>query len=387
MEPDTIETELASAIDTAQKFLPDWAVALITYVAAALLALLLFRVVFTALNRAVADRDLFWRSLMARGARPMRLILLIVALGLANGVAPVGAAVTSAITHILLVALILCLAWIAYTALYIWTTIHLRRFKLDAEDNLLARKHVTQTRILMRVAKVMIVIIAVATALMTFPAVRQYGVSLLAAGGAAGLVVGLALQPVLKNLFAGIQLALTQPIRIDDALIVEGEWGNVEEITSTYVVIRVWDWRRLVVPLSYFIEQPFQNWTRESAELIGTVMIYLDHTADIAAIRAKAEEIARADPLWDGKVFALQVTDFRERVMEVRILASARNGPRTFDLRCHIREELVAWIQAEMPHALPRTRADLSPAEAAFLGEPAGEASSADAPPSDAPSP
>ncbi|KEO56101.1 mechanosensitive ion channel family protein [Thioclava pacifica] len=370
MQPDQIETELQQAIDAAQRVLPDWAVALAAYLIATLLALALFRVVFSMLTRAVAERDLFWRSLVTRAARPLRLVLLIAALGFANGLAPASEGTTTTITHVLLVALILSLAWIAYTALYIWTTIHLRRFKLDAEDNLLARKHVTQTRILMRVAKVMIVILAVAAALMTFPAVRQYGVSLLAAGGAAGIVVGLALQPVLKNLFAGIQLALTQPIRIDDALIVEGEWGNVEEITATYVVIRVWDWRRLVVPLSYFIEQPFQNWTRESAELIGTVMIYLDHTADIAAIRAKAREITEADPLWDGKVFAVQVTDFRERVMEVRILASARNGPRTYDLRCNIREQLISWLQAEMPSALPRTRAELTSAEATQIAAP-----------------
>lgn len=370
MDPSQIESDLEGAIGAATQVLPAWAVALGAYLTAALMALVLFRLVFTALTRAVAERDLFWRSLVGRGARPARLILLIAALAFANGLAPTSARTAETVGHMLLVALILCLAWIAYTALYIWTTIHLRRFKLDAEDNLLARKHVTQARILMRVAKVLIVILAVAAALMTFPQVRQYGLSLLAAGGAAGIVVGLAFQPVLKNLIAGIQLAITQPIRIDDALIVEGEWGNVEEITSTYVVIRIWDWRRLVVPLSYFIERPFQNWTRESADLIGTVMLYLDHSADIEAIRARAREITEASSLWDGKVFAVQVTDFRERVMEVRVLVSARNGGRTFDLRCEMREKLIAWIQAEMPHALPRTRAEISPDEAALLAAP-----------------
>ncbi|KEP70888.1 mechanosensitive ion channel protein MscS [Thioclava dalianensis] len=354
-----MESGLKDMVTAVNRIAPDWAVALSGFAIAALLALGLFRFVFTLLTRMVAERELFWRSLVARAAQPLRLVLLIVALAFVNQIVPMPPHVSRGVTQILLMALILCLAWIAYTALYIWTTIHLRRFKLDAEDNLLARKHVTQTRILMRVAKVMVVILAVAAALMTFPAVRQYGVSLLAAGGAAGIVVGLALQPVLKNLFAGIQLALTQPIRIDDALIVEGEWGNVEEITATYVVIRIWDWRRLVVPLSYFIEQPFQNWTRESAALIGTVMIYLDHSADIPAIRAKAREIAEASPLWDRDVFAVQVTDFRERVIEVRILVSARNGPRTFDLRCDMREALIDWIKREMPHALPRTRAEI----------------------------
>jgi small-conductance mechanosensitive channel len=166
------------------------------------------------------------------------------------------------------------------------------------------------------------------------------------------------LQPVLKNLIAGIQLAMTQPIRIDDALIVEGEWGNVEEITSTYVVMRLWDWRRMILPLSYFIEKPFQNWTRENADLIGTVMLYLDHTAPVEAIRRKTQEILAASPLWDKRVLAVQVTDFKQTTMEVRILASAASAPRVFDLRCEIREKLIAFLQQEHAHALPRFRTE-----------------------------
>lgn len=196
---------------------------------------------------------------------------------------------------------------------------------------------------------------------MTFDGVRQYGVSLLASAGAAGLVVGLALQPVLKNIFAGIQLAVTQPIRIDDALLVEGEWGNVEEITSTYVVMRLWDWRRLVLPLSYFIEKPFQNWTRDNAALIGTVMIYLDYRTPIDAIRKKVQEIASKSKNWDGRVVNVQVTDFRQNTMEVRILVSAPTSPRTFDLRCEVREQLIAFLQEHHPQALPRVRFDPPP--------------------------
>ena len=173
-------------------------------------------------------------------------------------------------------------------------------------------------------------------------------------------MVGFAFQPVLKNLIAGIQLAVTQPIRIDDAVIVEGEWGQVEEITGTYVVIKIWDWRRLIVPLGYFIEQPFQNWTRETSSLIGVVLLYLDHATDIDGLRAEAQQVVERSALWDGKVFAVQVTDFRERVMEVRILASARNAARTYDLRCEIREKIIGFVQREMPHALPRTRETVS---------------------------
>lgn len=340
-------------------WLPDWLATLMLFALAAVVATAVFRVLMRILTRITADRDLFWRSLVQRCAVPLRLVLLIVAFSFMMAIAPVTSGEALVMLRLLTVATIVCVAWMTYTALYIWTTIHLRRFKLDAEDNLMARKHVTQSRILMRVAKILIIILAVGSILMTFDAVRQYGVSLLASAGAAGIVAGLALQPLLKNLFAGIQIAITQPIRIDDAVIVEGEWGNVEEITSTYVVIRVWDWRRLVIPISYFIEKPFQNWTRDSAELIGVVMLYLDHTAPVDRIRAEGERITRASALWDGQVYNLAVTDFKERVMEIRVLASARNAARTFDLRCEVREKLIAWVQREIPECLPRTREEV----------------------------
>lgn len=261
--------------------------------------------------------------------------------------------------HVLLLCFIACMTLVARTALQIWVALHLRRFRIDVEDNLLARKHVTQSRILQQVGSLLIVAVGISAALMSFDSVRQYGVSLLASAGAAGLVVGLALQPVLRNLFAGIQLAITQPIRIDDAVIVEGEWGNVEEIGGTYVVIRIWDKRRLIVPLSYFMDQPFQNWTRADATLIGVVMLYVDYAVSIPDLRLEAERIVRASPLWDRDVFALQVTDFRETVTEVRILASARNAGRAFDLRCEIREHLLAYLQTDQPHAMPRHRGSI----------------------------
>jgi len=185
---------------------------------------------------------------------------------------------------------------------------------------------------------------------------------------------------LLKNLFAGIQLAVTQPIRLDDALIVEGEWGNVEEITSTYVVMRLWDWRRLILPLSYFIENPFQNWTREDATLIGTVMIYLDYRAPVEIVRRKVRDIAAASPVWDKRVVAVQVTDFRERTMEVRILVSAATAGKAFDLRCEVREKLVAFLQEHHPEALPRQRAELVPGpDAARLSQGAAAAKRAGA--------
>lgn len=340
-------------------WLPDWGLTLLVFVTAYLAGLLIHRIAFRMLTRAVAEKELFWRSTVSRTRRPTRLAVLAACLVFAVLVAPVPPRAEEFVLHVLVICLIVIVTWFAKIVLHIWRTVYLRRFKLDAEDNLLARKHVTQSRILLRVADIVIFVVGLAAILMTFEGVRQYGVSLLASAGAAGLVVGLALQPVLKNLFAGIQLAVTQPIRIDDALLVEGEWGQVEEITSTYVVVRLWDWRRLIVPLSYFIDNPFQNWTREAASLIGTVLIHLDYTAPVAEIRRKAEEIAKASLLWDGQVVNTAVTDFRERTMELRILISAANAAKTFDLRCEMREKLADWLQREHPGALPRTRAEL----------------------------
>jgi len=352
---DSAARQVVASLDWA----PSWLISLLILAAALLLAVVANRLIYRVLTRVVQNRDLFWRSLVQRTEGVTRLALIALFLSVAAGIAPLSPAQAGLLRHVLAICFICLAGWAALTALHIWTTVYLRRFKLDSEDNLLARKHVTQSRILKRVAGTLIVIVTASAALMTFDSVRQYGVSLLASAGAAGLVVGLALQPLLKNLIAGIQLAVTQPIRLEDAVIVEGEWGNVEEITSTYVVVRLWDWRRMVLPLTYFIERPFQNWTRESSSLIGTVMLYVDYTAPVEAMRRKLEEIARASKIWDRQVVNMQVTDFRPSVMEVRMLVSASNAGRAFDLRCEVREKMIAWLQAEHPAALPRQRAEI----------------------------
>jgi small-conductance mechanosensitive channel len=240
------------------------------------------------------------------------------------------------------------------------------RYHEEIAENLLARKHVTQVRVFKRVIDTLVIIFAVSASLMTFDSVRQYGVSLFASAGAAGIIVGLAARPLLSNLIAGIQIAITQPIRIEDAVIIENEWGWVEDIASTYVVIRLWDWRRMVVPLSYFIERPFQNWTRDAASLIGSVILHVDYAADVARIRTYLGEAARDSKLWDGAVVNLQVVDTNNRTMELRALVSARNAPQSWDLRCEIREKLISYLQREMPEALPRDRADISPPLAVY---------------------
>jgi small-conductance mechanosensitive channel len=260
---------------------------------------------------------------------------------------------------VLSLAIIALIGWMAVRAVDIAATLYLHRFRLDVDDNLLARKHITQVRILTRAINTLIIIISVSAGLMTFESVRQYGISLFASAGAAGLIVGLAARPILGNLIAGVQLAVTQPIRIDDAVIVENEYGWIEEITSTYVVVRLWDWRRMIVPLTHFIEKPFQNWTREGSALIGTVFLYLDYSAPIETMRKKLDEIVRQSKLWDGQVVNLQVSDAKERTVEVRILISARNAPATWDLRCEVREKLIAFLRQEHPEALPRERAEV----------------------------
>ncbi len=340
-------------------WVPDWCISLIVFAVAVVAAVVVHRLVFRVSTRLVGGKDLFWRSLLSRSEQPSRFAVVMFGLSVAAGIAPLSPGQANPVQHLLQVGLIALLGWLAGTALGIWSTIYLRKFQLDVEDNLLARKHTTQMRILQRVGVTIITVVTIAAMLMTFDQVRQYGVSLLASAGVAGIVLGLSLQPLLKNLVAGIQLAITQPIRIDDAVIVEGEWGNIEEITATYVVVRIWDWRRMVVPLSYFIEHVFQNWTREGSALIGTVMLYVDYTAPVAAMRAKLEDIAQASALWDRQVVNLQVTDFKTDTMEVRMLVSAGSASRVFDLRCEVREKMIAWLQSEHPRALSRRRIEL----------------------------
>ena len=193
---------------------------------------------------------------------------------------------------------------------------------------------------------------------MTFPSLRAVGFSLFASAGAAGLIVGLAARPTLSNLIAGLQIALTDPIRIDDVVIVEGEWGWIEEINTTYVVVRIWDLRRLVVPLTHFIEKPFQNWTRRSADILGTVFFYADYTVPVDEIRAELRRIVEGSELWDGEVCGLQVTNATERTVELRALVSAATSPEAWDLRCMVRERMIEFLMRHYPESLPRVRAE-----------------------------
>jgi len=307
----------------ALSFAPPWVVSAILLVIAVIVAWLVHAAVLAAAGRLLRGRRPYLVSILGATRNPTRLGLLLLALAIALPTTPLDHETKALLAEGLLLATIGLIGWVASTALEIGAALYLRRFRLDAEDNLLARKHVTQVRVLLRVLDTVIVLLTLGFALMTFDAVRQYGVSLFASAGVAGIIAGFAARPVLSNLFAGIQLAMTQPIRIEDAVTVESEYGWIEEITSTYVVIRLWDLRRLIVPLSYFIEKPFYNWTRHAADIIGSVMLHLDYAAPLDHIRDKAAELVAQSQVARGRVANVQVTNTSFQGIEVRILVTA----------------------------------------------------------------
>lgn len=347
--------ELANTI----RLLPEWLVTTAVIAFSAIAALIAYALIVHTIRSTFGARHPKTRALLTRSKGPLRLGLIVLALSLAVRIVPIDESVARVFASTLNVAFIALLGWSAITAVQIASQIYLRRFKLDTEDNLLARKHVTQIGILKRAADILIVVMTFAAALMTFEQVRQYGVSLFASAGVAGLAIGLAARPLLSNLIAGVQIAVAQPIRLDDVVFLENEYGTIEEITTTYVVIKLWDWRRMVVPLSYFIEKPFQNWTRETSALIGSVFLHVDYTVPVEKLRERLMEIVRASPLWDGRVVVLQVSDAKDHTIELRALVSSRSAPASWDLRCEVREKLIAYLQESYPNALPRTRQEV----------------------------
>lgn len=304
-------------------------------------------------------------------ANGLQLILPLIALLLARPLLPTAPRYTAVVKLVVSLLLIITVAWVLIRALNVMDRLVAIRYPIHVADNLQARSIRTQFAFLRKLGIFLVILIAGASTLTLFDGARQLGTSLLTSAGILGLVVGFAAQKILGNLLAGFQIALTQPIRIDDAVIVENEWGWIEELTLTYVVVRLWDWRRLVLPINYFIEKPFQNWTRNSAELIGSVFLYTDYAVPLEPLRAELTRLLTAHPLWDGQVNVLQVTDSRERVIELRALMSARNAPQAWDLRCAIREGLIVYLQREHPEALPRLRAEIDshPRTGAVSGE------------------
>lgn len=255
--------------------------------------------------------------------------------------------------------LIFSITWFIVVAIHITKNQLLRRFDVTTKDNLRARKYYTQFNIIERIAIFIVVLISLGIALLTFEGIQEVGISILTSAGIAGIILGLSAQKVFGTIFAGIQIAIAQPIRIDDVVIVEGEWGRVEEIKLTYVVVNIWDKRRLVLPTTYFIEKPFQNWTRTSSEILGTVFMYVDYSFPVDALRQELTRLLNSTDLWDKKVNVVQVTELSEKTMEIRALVSARDSPTAWDLRVFIREKLVEFIKENYPESLPTSRVSL----------------------------
>lgn len=336
-----------------------WAAALL--VGAALLGLLAHRLLFAALPRLLRRTPTgLDQALLRRLRRPSRLLLPLLALRPVLGTlttpdAPWIGHTAQGVT----IALILALTWTVVASVRAVAEWLRSQHDVTVADNLQARRIHTQVDVLATALAIVIGMVGGAIALMQFPQVRELGASLLASAGIAGIVVGLAARPVLSNLIAGVQLAFTEPIRLDDVVVVEGEWGRIEDITSTYVVVKIWDERRLVLPVSYFLENPFQNWTRETADVLGTVYLYLDWRVPVDPIRKKLQELCEANENWDGRVAGVQVTNTSAEAVEVRCLVSGSDASKVWTLRCDVREGLVAYLQQEFPEALPVVRAEM----------------------------
>ncbi len=339
------------------------------------LGLLVHASSFAVLRRTLAGPGhALGRSLVRNVRAPISLIVPLAVLTLTVAAVPTPRPARPILGHGLGVLLVFAVAWLVVRLTYVLDDVILGHFQLEVADNLRARQIHTQIQVLRRVTVVVVSVVAVAVVMLSFGAVRAIGAGLLASAGIFGLIAGIAAKPIATNLMAGVQLAISQPIRVDDVVVVEGHWGRVEQIALTYVVVRVWDLRRLVLPIVYFIENPFENWTRSTADILGWVFIEVDYTAPVAAIREHLHEVLSASPRWDGKVWNLQVTNLGRETMQLRALMSARDSATSWELQCEVRERLVTFLQSDHPGALPHLRAVLGSPGGPEVPTPAGEA-------------
>ena len=341
----------------------DWGWAVGVLLGAAVLGLLVSAVLNWGMRRLLQREEALplRGTLLRRLPGPLRILLptlvAYAALPAVRPQLPIGAQVV--IEGGLDVLLVGAVTWLIVAALFAIEEAIAAHYSMDTPDNLKARKIVTQVRILRRIATAVVIVLAIGLVLLQYEPFRELGTGILASAGIVGIVVGIAAQNTLSDLIAGIQIALTQPIRVDDVVIVEGDFGWIEEITLTYVVVRVWDRRRIVLPITHFVEEPFQNWTRTSADLIGSVFLHVDYRTPVEDLREELRRIVEASEYWDGDVCALHVTNATERSVELRALASATNAPQLWELRCEVREKLIAYLRDEHPDALPVVRAHL----------------------------
>lgn len=329
--------------------------------AGAVVAALIVRAVVFWLLRKLANRkgSLVGQSLVRHSCRPAYWIFPFLAALIVLPGLELPHTLMTALEHIAGLGLIAACAWLAVLVIEIISDIVTGRYRIDVSDNLTARRIQTQFQMLHRIAMTLVVVVAVAIALMTFPTIKHIGMSVLASAGLASLIVGMAMKGTLANLIAGVQIAFAQPFRMEDAVVIEGEWGWIEEIGMMYVVVRIWDLRRLVIPLSYFLDHSFQNWTRNSADLLGSCYLYTDYTVPVEALRGELRRICESTPLWNKKVCVLQVSDSSENTLQLRALMDARNSGDAWDLRCLVREKMVDFLQKNYPGSLPRYRADV----------------------------
>jgi small-conductance mechanosensitive channel len=348
-------------------FIADWQTwvwAAVTIAGAVLLGLvthfLLYRFIRRISERAATGKRVLEKSLIEHTTGPMRLVLPLAVVYLASSGLRIPAGILEAFRHLLSLALIGALCWLTLRLIKVLDDVISSHYVVAVQDNYRARSIRTQMVLLERILTGAVLLASVAAMLMTFPSVWNLGAGLFASAGVAGVVIGIAARPALANLLAGVQVALTEPIRIDDVVIVEGEYGRVEEVSTVYVIVQIWDKRRLVVPLTYFIEKPFQNWTRRTSDLLGTVFLYTDYMAPVEEIRRELERVVHASRLWDRQVWNLQVTDTKDRMLELRCMVSAVDSPTLWDLRVEVREKMVSFLQKNHPHSLPVMRAEIS---------------------------
>ena len=337
--------------------LDTWMTLAVSAAAALLLVAIAFRIGWRIGRRLVRSRVIAL-ALMGATEEPARLLGCLVVLQAIWHAAPDHLYSIGPVRHLTAVCLIGAATWLVVRLVSASSEIVLRHYPADVKDNLNARRIHTQTRVLSRTLMAFAMVFGLASALMTFPSVRQIGTGLLASAGLAGLVVGFAAKPLLGNLLAGLQIALTQPIRLDDVVIVEGEWGKVEEINGSYVVLALWDQRRLIVPLQWFIEHPFQNWTRTSSQILGTIFLWVDFRFPVEPLREELATLCDRNTDWDRRVCGIQVTDASDRAMQLRILVSSASASQNWDLRCFLRERLIQFIARNYPTQFPQLRMD-----------------------------
>lgn len=316
-----------------------------------------FRIALAWVKRVLRTR-MIAQTLLECAEDPALLLLSLLALQAVWQAAPESLYLIGAVRHLTVVLLIAAITWLIARIIAAAGRIVVLMHPVDVADNLYARGIHTQTRVLARTLMIFALVFGIACALITFPSVRQIGTGLLASAGLAGLVIGFAAKPLLGNLLAGLQIALTQPIRLDDVVIVEGESGRIEEITSSYVVVALWDERRMIMPLQWFIEHPFQNWTRKSAQILGSVFLWVDFGFPVEPLRQELARLCEGNPDWDRRVCGIQVTDTSERAVQLRVLVSSGSASRNWDLRCFVRERLIEFVARDYPDHFPKFTID-----------------------------